>query len=111
MKKFFLLTVILATMPVFASCPIDGSGSACTIAEFQTPKMQPYSKKSDVQEFSEEQPTDLEPTSMTTERSLRTFMQKGSDFNYNASCQFGICKQTGTPQSFPERTDTAGLHQ
>ena len=48
---------------------------------------------------------------ITTERNykeqapLRDYRQNKNDFSYNASCQFGFCNQTGTPQLFQQRNE------
>ena len=48
MKIPLLLIVLLASINVFASCPVDGDLTSCSIATFQTqlPMQNTYSRKS-----------------------------------------------------------------
>lgn len=122
MKKLLLLTSLLLALPVFAACPI-GSASTCSIAnvagspgigmndEFDTANPAPFSGTSlpDLKEPSKI--TNFNPGGNTTNtpaasrdytprESVQNFRQKESDYSYNSSCQFGVCKQTGTPPIF-----------
>lgn len=103
MKKLLILSLILTSMPVFASCPIAEDGAAC-IAQFsREPMQQTYSPKSNIKEFSGTPEARLNPARVnapTTE--LRNFRQVQNDYSYNSSCQFGVCNQTGAPQLFQQ---------
>ena len=126
MKKFLTIFSCLIIFPVYAACPIDSAANTCSIADavnfpspeidrgFDTnvgnkssgalrvpnlsspPKSQSYISSTD---------KDIEPAQRNykEESSLRNYRQNKSDFSYNASCQFGFCNQTGTPQLFQQR--------
>lgn len=109
MNKFLILTLslplILTSLPTFASCPIDGDATSCSIAQFtREPMVQTYSPKSGIKEFSGTPEARLNPAKVDApEKQLRSFGQQPSDYSYNSSCQFGVCNQTGTPQLFNQR--------
>lgn len=106
MKKFLVLSFVLSSIPVFASCPIDGSGEACVAQFTREPMEQTYSPKSDIKEFSNTPEARLQPARVTApENELRTFRQVQNDYSYNSSCQFGVCNQTGAPQLFQQKRD------
>lgn len=102
MKKFLLITAILTSLPVFAACPID-TGAACSIAQFQEPMQQTFSKKSNIREFAQTPEARLVPAQNTADKDFRNFGSQSTDYSYNSSCQFGVCSNTGTPQLFQMR--------
>lgn len=106
MKKIIILSLILTSIPVFASCPIDSDGAACSIAQFQREEFVPiYSPKGGIKEFSATPEARLNPAKVDApEKELRKFRQQETDYSYNSSCQFGVCNQTGAPQLFPTKT-------
>lgn len=106
MKKFLILSFILTSNLAFASCPINGDGSAC-IAQFsRQPMQQTYSPKGGVKGASSIPESRLNPTRVTApEKELRSFRQVQDDYSYNSSCQFGVCNQTGAPQLFKQKRD------
>lgn len=104
MKHLLIFSLILISTPVFASCPIDGATNAC-IAQFQTvpvaKPMQTVIKRTDaVREFSSTPTTTAIDREPSDSRPLRTFGPTQQDYGYNSSCQFGICRNTGTPTNF-----------
>lgn len=102
MKKFIIISIILTSLPSFASCPIDGFSNSCSIAEFQQKTFIPtYAPNGDIKEFSDTPETRLNANPDSADKKmLREFGPKNSDFGYNTNCQFGICKKSGTPQPF-----------
>ena len=42
MKKFLISAVILISSPVFASCPVDGTETACSSAQIREPMTPTY---------------------------------------------------------------------
>ena len=102
MKKLLLISAILASMPAFATCPID-TGAACSIAQFQEPMQQTFQKNSNIKEFSQTPETRLVPAQNTADKNFRNFGSQSTDYSYNTSCQFGVCSNTGTPQLFQMR--------
>lgn len=106
MKKLSILIVFLASSTAFASCPIDGDLTSCSIANFQTqqPMQNTYSRKSSIKEFSSTPEARLNPTENDIPRKqLRDFGPNPADYSYNTNCQFGICNQSGTPELFRNR--------
>ena len=106
MKNFVILAFILATSSVYGACPIDGTGTACSIAEIQS--SQPMERvnfpSSNIKEFSGE-PDDRMKQSQDNKprKNLREFGPQTNDYSYNTSCQFGVCSTTGTPKLFKKR--------
>lgn len=107
MKKLIILSFLLTSIPAFATCPIDGDGAACTIAQFSREPMQKtYAPNSNIKEFSGTPEARLNPARVNApSRELRNFRQVPDDYSYNSSCQFGVCNQTGTPQLFQQKRD------
>ena len=106
MKKVFILSVILITSPIFASCPIDNLTGACSIAEFQKqqPMQRTYSPKSTIKEFSGSPEARLKPSqNKEPQKDLRDFGPQPTNYSYNSDCQFGVCNKSGTPQLFEDR--------
>ena len=105
--KFSIITiVILACLPVYSACLIDGSSTSCSIAEFQQqqPMQRTYSPKSSIKEFAGSPEARLKPSQNDEpSKNLRDFGPQPADYSYNTSCQFGVCNPTGTPQLFEER--------
>ena len=106
MYKKLLIILILTSSSAFASCPIDGDTTACSIATFQTqqPMQQTYSPGSNIKEFSNTPEARLKPSQNdTSSKNLREFGPQPADYSYNTNCQFGICNPSGTPQLFERR--------
>ena len=106
MNKFVILAFILITSSAYGACPIDGTGTACSIAGVQT--SQPMERinfpSSSIKEFSGE-PNDRMKQSQDEKprKNLREFGAQTNDYSYNTSCQFGGCNTTGTPKLFEKR--------
>lgn len=105
MKHLFILIILFCIPSSYASCPIDGDGSAC-IAEFQSFKSiqtsPPIIKTPDSiseRRFIETPHAVQNINRIEKEDSTRNFGPKNSDYSYNASCQFGNCSQNGTPKN------------
>lgn len=105
-KHFIILSLFLTSISVQASCPIDGSTTSCSIAEFQQqqPMQRTYSPQSTIKEFSGSPEARLKPSQNNEpSKNLRNFGPQPADYSYNTSCQFGICNESGTPQLFEKR--------
>lgn len=102
MKKLLILLCILTSLPAFAACPIDGDVTSCSLAQFrQVPMNQTYAPKSGIKEFASTPEARLKPRENNIQpRQLRNFGPTDDDYNYNSSCQFGVCNDTGAPQTF-----------
>ncbi len=104
MKKFLILSVILISAPVFASCPVDGSATSCSIAQIREPMSPTYQTTPNISEFSGSPEARLAPANNNAvESQLREFRPQNKDYSYNSSCQFGMCLQ--------DRSDTLFQHR
>ena len=106
MKKLVILTFILTSACAYASCPIDGTATSCSIAKFQQqqPMQRTYSPKSSIKELAGSPEARLKPSqNEEPSKNLRDFGPQPADYSYNTSCQFGVCNPTGTPQLFEQR--------
>lgn len=106
MKKYLIILAILSMPPIFASCPIDGENTACSIAEFQSqqPMQRSYSPSSTIKEFADSPEARLKPSQDNEpSQNLRSFGPQPADYSYNTSCQFGVCNESGSPQLFESR--------
>ena len=108
MKKWLILSSLLISLPVFSACPLDENTTACSIAEFREIKPT-YARTSSVQEYSDTPETRLQPTENEAMKVRpRNFGPKNTDFSYNSTCQFGICKQGGVDYLFNRGRDSLG---
>ena len=106
MKKIFSIITLSITLPVFASCPIDGTTTSCSLAEFQQPQpmQRTYSPSSTIKEYSGTPEARLKPSQNNIpSKNLRDFGPQPADYSYNTSCLFGICNPSGTPELFKRR--------
>ena len=105
MKNFLFVPVVLLSLPVFASCPIDDNAS-CSIAQFTRKQIKPtYAQNSIVSDYSDTPETRLNPVlNPADEEGLQNFGNRPKNFNYNADCQFGVCQNSsGVPHLFENR--------
>ena len=109
MKYILFLIVILISTPIFAACPIDVHDGSTCVAEFQDTTTIP-----DLMQPTQISPPPAMPSGNFTatpatvfsgrdyeaKKELRNFRSTEQDYGYNSSCQFGVCLDTGTPQTF-----------
>ena len=102
MKNIIILTAFLITLPAIATCPIDGITDAC-VAEFNpVPTVNPIPQRNPAafnKPFKETVNTTPLSREIGPKEGLQNFGPTIQDYNYNSSCQFGICRTTGTPKS------------
>ena len=104
MKKLLLLILILTSYPVFAACPVDGTTNACIADIERTPITEPTQTLMPQMEAKKE--FSATPSNIGVEREIqpekgvRDFGPNNQNYGYNSSCQFGICRTTGTPKNF-----------
>lgn len=107
MKKFFVFIICFFSFPlVYAACAIDSGNTSCSIAEFQLPQpmQRTYSQKSTIKEYAGSPEARLKPSqNEKPSKVLRDFGPQTADYSYNTNCQFGVCKESGTPQLFEKR--------
>ena len=97
MKKIFILSSILivsALSPVFAMCSIDESATVCSVPGFREKVSPIYTPNSQIKEFSGSPEARLTPLNRSDIRNeANSFAPSENNFNYNSSCQFGVCLQ------------------
>lgn len=108
MKNFLISIFVLVSYPVLAACPIDGIGDSC-VAEFNPiPSLQSIPVNRNPNNFTRPFQGVQDTTPISREispiKSSRQFGPTSQDYNYNSSCQFGICRTTGTPTSITGET-------
>lgn len=126
MKKFLFVLSLIISVPVLASCPIDGFTEACSVANIvdfpstgmdkgrdtnvgtkyeSLPKITKPGEQNNPKNYisAPKLNTEQSAKNYTEEDPLRSFRQTSKDFSYNSSCQFGSCNQTGVPQLLQQR--------
>lgn len=104
MKKYFILAAMLFSMPVFALCSIEEGAETCSISAGFREEMSPtYNPQSSIKEFSGTPEARLNPIKRdNTDNQSRSFAPAESNFNYNSSCQFGVCLQNRNTPLFQQ---------
>ena len=94
MKKFFtIISLLCFTLPLNAMCPIDDNATVCTLPGFRAPFTPTYNPQSNINEFADTPEARLKPIQRddVIQEQTREFAPIESNFNYNSSCQFGVC--------------------
>ena len=102
MKKFLIISAFLFVLPTFATCPIEGGDTVCSLPEFRERTTPIYSSTPSLSGDNVDDPsTNLNPTYRNEiEKEFRQFAPAASDFNYNSTCQFGVCMQNRSTPLF-----------
>lgn len=103
MRKLSFLIVILISLPVFATCPIDGISDACVAGTTALPNLMPSESaipSNSSNKIFTETPSTSDITREIKPIKTQNFGVTGQDYGYNSSCQFGVCMDTGTPKNF-----------
>ena len=94
MKKFLIFSFLLSNLPSFAARPMAGGETVCSVPGFREQVTPVYSPHSNISEFSESPEARLNPLDRSDIRQQAdSFAPTESNFNYNSSCQFGVCLQ------------------
>ena len=97
MKKIFILSSILIVsvfLPSFAMCPVDEGTTVCSVPGFREKVSPIYNPSSHIKEFSGSPEARLNPLDRSDIRNeANSFAPSENNFNYNSSCQFGVCLQ------------------
>lgn len=97
MKKLFIITSLLIVslcLPSFATCPIEEGATVCSVPGFREKVPPIYNPSSHIKEFSGSPEARLTPLDRSDIRKeADSFAPSESNFNYNSSCQFGVCLQ------------------
>ena len=97
MKKIFILSSILIVsvfLPSFALCPVHEGATACSVPAVREKVSPIYNPNSQIKEFSGSPEARLTPLNRSDIRNeANSFAPSENNFNYNSSCQFGVCLQ------------------
>ena len=94
MKKFLISLSLLISLPSFALCPIDGGETVCSLPGFREQVTPVYYPQTNISEFADSPEARLNPLDRSDIREqAESFAPQESNFNYNSSCQFGVCLQ------------------
>ena len=103
MKKILIILSMLLAYPSFASCPVDDSATVCSLPGFREQVSPVYQQETSIREFADTPEVRLKPLERDDiSPSLKTVAPAGSNFNYNSSCQFGICLQNRSTPLFQQ---------
>lgn len=93
MKKLIIILISMMSLPVFASCPIDGGACTASSNWEATPLQQKYvpDRLQDLQRTDSFQPTYITPYHDALINTDTGTAQNTNENNYNSNCQFGVC--------------------
>ena len=111
MKKFLIFLSLLVIPLIFpfisparAACPIEGGETVCSLPGFRervTPVYNPTG--ANISEFGESPEARLNPVDRSDIREqAQSFVPTENDYNYNSSCQFGVCLQNRAKPLFQQ---------
>ncbi len=94
MKKLIVLFSLLMTLPCLSACPIESGEMVCSVAGFREQVTPTYQPRGNIREFSSSPEARLNAIDRSEiSKQIRDFSATESNFNYNSSCQFGVCLQ------------------
>lgn len=103
-KILIILTICTINLPAtFATCAIDEITESCSIAQFRQREFEPTFSTQPAIDYNDTPETRLKPSKNLVEETLREFRPNPADFNYNSSCQFGVCNTGGSDPLFLNR--------
>lgn len=93
MKKFLILATMFVSLPVFASCPIEGGACTASSNWESTPLQEKYlpNRLDDLQKTNAFQPSYFEPYNDALINTESASTNKTPTNQYNSNCQFGVC--------------------
>ena len=105
MKKIFIFFCLLLTVPTFAMCSVEEGATLCSssVAGIREEFSPTYNPQSGISEFSNTPEARLKPIKRNDiEYQMRKFAPSESNFNYNSSCQFGVCLENRNTPLFQQ---------
>ena len=104
MKKIFILLGLITSIPVFAMCSIDDANvCSSSLPGMREEFSSRYNPKSNINEFSNTPEARLNPIKRDNiEYQMRQFAPTENNFNYNSSCQFGVCLENRNTPLFQQ---------
>ena len=105
MRKTLIILGILLSVPAFAMCPIDDNEAVCSssVPGMRAQFTPTYNPQSAISEFSDTPEARLNPIKRDNiEYQMRQFAPTENNFNYNSSCQFGVCLENRNSPLFQQ---------
>lgn len=103
MKRFMVISAMLMSLPIYATCSIDGD-TVCSLPGFREKISPIYETQpaagNDITDQPNVQLNSIQRNDV--ENQFRQFAPSGSDLNYNSSCQFGVCLQNRSTPLFQQ---------
>ena len=101
MKKFFILSVILISLPSYSACPIDiNDETVCALPGFRE-QSSPIFQNSNNTNIGTPG-VRLQP--LTREDPINQMREPNNNLNYNSGCQFGVCLQNPNQSRLPAKS-------
>ena len=105
MKTLLIFFAIISILPAHALCPLEDGATVCTLPGFREQLEPTYSQKTNISEFAETPEVRLNPINRDNlQEQTREFAPVESNFNYNSSCQFGVCMQNRAKPLFQQKS-------
>ena len=103
MKKIIIIAIYLLSLPAFSMCSVDSDNTVCALPDFREEVEPIYNPGYGISEFSNTPEARLKPLDRKDIiRQSKEFSPSGSEFNYNSSCQFGVCLQNRSTPIFEQ---------
>ena len=103
MKKIVVILAFLISLPAFGMCPVNGDNTVCALPDFRKEVEPIYNPGYGISEFSNTPEARLKPLDRKDIiQQSKEFSPSGSEFNYNSSCQFGVCLQNRSTPIFEQ---------
>lgn len=103
MKKIFLSLAFIIALPSLGMCSIDSNNTVCSLPNLREQTEPIYNPGYGISEFSNSPEARLQP--LDRKDIIQPSNDKspsGSNFNYNSSCQFGVCLQNRSTPIFEQ---------
>ncbi len=105
MKKILIIAGISLVLPSYALCSIEDGTTVCALPGFREQLAPTYSQQTNINEFAESPEVRLNPIQRNDlQTQTREFAPAESNYNYNSSCQFGVCMQNRTKPLFQQQS-------
>ena len=101
MKKYFVYTLLLTTIPAYSACPIDpiSGESVCTLPSFREQVSPVFNNNSSTN--LNNPAGKLQP--LSRQDPINQMRGPNNDLNYNSGCQFGVCLQNPNKSRLPDQ--------
>ncbi len=98
-----IIFTLLIVNPIYATCPINSENTVCSLPSFREQVDPIYSPRAGISEFSSSPEARLKPLNRgDIAEQMKGFTPSDTYFNYNSSCQFGVCMQNRSTPLFQQ---------